>query len=703
MAVCTAFLLHCGGPETPVVINARVDTEIDFIYLYDIGRCDASEAEHASLFSVSINDDHRWGIYQPPNNPLRFSDIYIGSNAALEFAIALLPTSWDKPGDGVRFEIALETHSGETQILYSRYIDPKTNEEDRQWHFERVPIETFADDTANVVFRTYPSEDINEVNSLYDWSIWGEPRLLSDGRPERRVVPDRPNILLLTLDTTRVDFLSCYGSEWVQSPNLDRLAEEGVLFENAFSPNHSTNPTHLSLLSSLYPFTHEIPNNNIRLRRPIPTLPLIMKELGYSVAVALSVSHLDNIMGAQMNGVDHYLIPSDNRSIRPDFMTVSAMIDTLEQMEDDPFFFWGHFFNPHAPYFAVSPEHRMYYYGDPRDPAHSSMASQYSHPVWRLDDPGSWVYGITDYDYFIREYGSEITSLDRQIGRLMNALDRLGMRDNTLIVVTSDHGESFGEHGVHFDHWTLHWEDIHVPLIISHPRVLPHGVRIEADVNTIGIAPTILDMIGELDIPMAQTFEGHSLREYWEGEAPQPRLIVSDGTFGNATAVWDNEYKVIWELRDSSFHDGFAVHEDRVSVYDRINDPNEQNPVTVFLWRDDGRIDAFVPPDAPINGKPFRGEQYYNVKERKSIKQLPSLEELRDWFARDGIEPADDDLVERIQTLLSYMLDRVRKPGIYELIYQISGMPEWLSLFDEDTGEVDAVMIEHLRNLGYIQ
>ena len=695
-------LAGCGGEEPAEPVEMVVDASVDFIYRFDEKRFQASNEEYVYHAPLMINDRYEWMFFEHAPCTLRFPEVYIGPDASLQFAIAMLPKSWVKEGDGVRFEIDIEIPGQGTQNVYSRYINPKANQDERRFIDEKVALTEIQDVTATVIFRTFRGETAADQNNDSDWAVWGHPRLVSNGRVAERLPENEPNVMVITIDTTRADYLRAYGNDWVQTPTLDRLVEGGVLFENAYSVSCYTNPSHLSILTGVSPLVHEIPDNASHLPAAVPALPVIMQSLDYHAGASVSVYHLAVILETIEKSLDLYDKPSDRYPVRPDFMTAQAAIQGLESVRDGkPFLYWVHFFFPHAPYLAISPEHKMYYEGDPTAPSHNSMEGVY-HPNWTPGITDDWLTEITDFEYTLREYGAEITSTDRMLGRLIEALERQNRLENTILVITADHGESFGEHGIYFDHWTTHYQDIHVPLLIYYPKSLPQNERYSELVSTMDIAPTVLDLLDMQGSMMGQFMEGVSLRPLWQGESLPPRIHYSDASFGNSTAAWDEQYKVIWQLRNSAFAETHYNFHDRVMVYDRQADLKEQDPIAIFTWQPAGSLTPVEAPDPLPLPLAFEGEQYYEIKRQKQNYQPPSVDALKNWFDEYEESTPDQPSLERIRALMVHMAERMNESSIFAKIRDVPELDRFLDQYESEAGELDPEMIEHLKSLGYL-
>ncbi|MGD9873261.1 MAG: sulfatase-like hydrolase/transferase [Kiritimatiellia bacterium] len=280
------------------------------------------------------------------------------------------------------------------------------------------------------------------------------------------VLRPRPmNLLMITLDTTRADYLGCYGKSDAATPNLDRLAREGVLFEYAYSGVPLTLPSHTTMMTGLRPPEHNLRINGENALNPeITTLAEIVGKRGYRTGAFIASFVLDARFGLSQ-GFEEYNDdvtggdPSEEglRAYRPGSDVADAVIPWIESTAHRPFFCWVHFFDPHKPYH----EHRNLF-GDV---------------------------------YAGRPYEAEIAYMDQQIGRIIKTLENSGRLDRTLIVVVGDHGESLGEHNELYHGNTLYNSGLHVPLIFRLPGKIPAGRRFAQRISLDRIFPTALDVL----------------------------------------------------------------------------------------------------------------------------------------------------------------------------------------------------------------
>ncbi len=307
-----------------------------------------------------------------------------------------------------------------------------------------------------------------------------------------------PNVLLVTLDTTRADHLGAYGHPTVQTPMFDGLAAQGVLFETAVAQASVTGPSHTTVLTGLGTWSHGSLLNGIPLTADAETLPERLRARGYQTAD----------FGLPKGGSE--LLPwrvkdAAARRLNPDYVlervgerTVDDALDWMTQAEG-PWFLWVHLFDAHGPYDPPPPFDTLYYSGDPRDPSHTSMA-QVSNVAAYLAPS---LEGITDVDWVIAQYDGEISYQDKQLGRLLE-----GAGTDALVVVTGDHGESLGDNGV----WFNHGDDLtvaatQVPFALRWPEKVPAGVRVADPVELTDLLPTIYELLGE---PIPEGLDGRS-------------------------------------------------------------------------------------------------------------------------------------------------------------------------------------------------
>jgi len=297
----------------------------------------------------------------------------------------------------------------------------------------------------------------------------------AEAGPAAAAAPPKLNLLVVTIDTLRADRVGAYGYGPAKTPTMDALARRGFRFARAFSHVPLTLPSHCTLFTGLLPLAHGVRDNGERLGPAPMTLAEIARAQGYATAAVVGAFPLDSRFGLS-RGFDTYddLYGSRNRVRDMAFVErraedVNARVgEWIGAHGQAPFFLWVHYFDPHAPY-------------DPPPPFDKEFAG--------------------------REYDGEIAYTDECLGRLLKALDGTGRAADTVIVVTSDHGEGLGAHEEKTHGIFVYDTTLHVPLIIAGPR-LPSGRTAEAQVGLTDVLPTILDL---LEWPAPKGLPGRSL------------------------------------------------------------------------------------------------------------------------------------------------------------------------------------------------
>lgn len=310
--------------------------------------------------------------------------------------------------------------------------------------------------------------------------------------------PSQPtNVLLITLDTTRADRLTPYGFMDARMPALERLAREGVVFDQAVTVAPLTLPAHASLLTGLFPPSHGVRSNaGPALAAGYQTLAELLHAQGYRTGAFVSSVVLDADRGLAQ-GFDRYGgVPDPEETAgrqlqRRADAVVTDTLDWLTTIGGAPWFVWTHLYDPHRPY-------------EPPEPYRS-----------RHFDP----------------YVGEIAFADAQIGRMLAALDANGRLDDTLVIVAGDHGESLGDHGEAGHGRTLYESVLRVPLIVGVPLSatsrVARGSRVGSVVRLVDIVPTVLAVLG---LPLPQS-DGHSLMSRLRGERPGDLEAYAEATY----------------------------------------------------------------------------------------------------------------------------------------------------------------------------
>lgn len=401
--------------------------------------------------------------------------------------------------------------------------------------------------------------------------------------------PASPNVLLIVLDTVRADRLSSYGYDRPTTPNLDALATQSIQFEHAYATSSWTLPTHASLMTGLLPSEHGATVRRTRspLHSRFPVLSEALAARGYTTGgFVANTTWLTPWMGLH-RGFLHYeshyfslldafrrtffgrqiwrtVSPRLGRSFEPRPSAphlISALESWLDRMPRRPYFVFLNFMEAHAPN-PVPPSYRGRFRGtSPKSRVHLGEETL---TEARREFRERWS----------GEYDSALSYLDSQLGVLFDQLRQRGQFENTLIIVTSDHGEAFGRHGL-FDHANALYEElIHVPLIVRLPGGINAGLRIPQRVSLRDVPATAMDILGFTP----HSLGGHSLAEFWRNPSAPGRPVIAevDGApFPDVPPYWPvrkgwlkSIIKGEWKL---------ILHEDgSVELYDLAKDRLEK-------------------------------------------------------------------------------------------------------------------------------
>jgi arylsulfatase A-like enzyme len=342
----------------------------------------------------------------------------------------------------------------------------------------------------------------------------------------------RPNVVLISLDSVRADHLSCYGYSRPTSPHLDRLAAEGTLFTRAYSASSWTVPSHMTMLTSLWPSLHGVDTWKKHLDPARVTLAERFRDAGYDTAAFVSGPSLHAAFGFDQ-GFRLYnntmafspedfqagdpTLPSTIAHARSHQLVTGPRVSELvrrwlDQEATRPFFLFVHLWDPHYDYIPPPPYDKMFDSGYRGTFDFSHLDSNRD---IRADMP------LRDEEHLVALYDGEIAATDGVIGELIESLERHRLLDGTLVVITADHGEEFFEHGGKAHFRTLFDEVIHVPLIFRLPGRVRAGQRTEVIFDAVHLMPTILGIAGITAGPEAR---GRDLEGILRGEPPPDDL-----------------------------------------------------------------------------------------------------------------------------------------------------------------------------------
>lgn len=350
----------------------------------------------------------------------------------------------------------------------------------------------------------------------------------------------KPNVLLITLDTTRADHIGCYGDSRAETPSLDRLAAEGTLAERVYTVAPLTLPAHASIFTSRYPPSHGVRDNaDFRLPESETTLAEHLRRCGWSTSAVVASIVLAGALGVSQ-GFETYdepvappLAPGSGKRVlyspiedRTASEVTDAALRALSRARR-PFFLWVHYYDPHYEYAPPAP--------------------------WLVRFSG-------------RPYDGEIAYMDAEVGRLLESLRKSGLLDTTLVAVVSDHGEGLGDHGEETHGLFLYDATVRVPLILRLPGAVPAGKRFAATVSSVDLVPTLLDLLSLPPLPAAQ---GKSFARALRGGAASERgPVYSESIYPERLYGWAPLFALRTDGRE-------FIEAPDPEIYDLASDPGE--------------------------------------------------------------------------------------------------------------------------------
>lgn len=372
--------------------------------------------------------------------------------------------------------------------------------------------------------------------------------LLAACREEPGRLPGDAPVIIISIDTLRADRLPAYGSKRVSTPAFDRLAADGIVYENAYAHVPLTLPSHVSLLSGTLPFENGV-RSNLGYRfdpKGAPTLPRLLAGRGYKTGGAVSayVLRAETGMGPLFDWYDDSLEVYESATLgalqRPGHETVRRAVQWIDGLGSKKFFLFLHLFEPHTPY-------------EPPEPFKSQYADAYD---------------------------GEIATTDAILAAFLADLDERGLYDDALVILLSDHGEGLGEHGEAEHGMLLYRESLHVPLIVKLPGRRLAGRRVAAPAQLVDVLPTVLSLAGETVPPK---LPGLSLLDLAEGKATAERSVYSETLYPRIHLGWS-------ELRSVTDARHHYIEGPKPELFDIVADPRETRNLRDERRRDSVRM-----------------------------------------------------------------------------------------------------------------
>ena len=522
-------------------------------------------------FTLGKRDEYRNVIYL--HSPVTISfPVTVPQNGFLHFGMGI--AAKDAP---VKFEVSVSGVAGE---MFSKVItDPEV------WDDGAINLARWSGKKINLQLRT-ESEHAGAV------ALWANP-ILSSSK-----LPALPNVLIYTVDTLRADHASLYHYQRDTTPFLSKFGANGVVFEDCQAQSTWTKSSIASMMTSLYSFTHGIMNDSGTIPPGAATIAEQLREAGYVTASIVASPFVGRSTGLE-RGFDYLMefpVIRRQRNARTDGETDSGALNRvifpwLDRHHDEPFFLYAHSTDPHAPYGPPPPFDAKF--ANPAQNAefnrnYARFRTNHEYGGGAMISPEmcqkAGINGNRFLGQAVDRYDAEVLHNDYSFELLIDKLKQLGVLDNTLIIVMSDHGEEFWDHGWTAHGHTVYQELTHAVLLLWNPSLLPTPRRVKEPVQLIDVMPTIFDL---LKLKAPPIMEGQSLEPLARGHHFQRSGLVIASRFAaaqpiglvpeNATdsfAIIDEHWKFIY--RNKSAHTGAK----KVELYDRSSDRAERHDVS---------------------------------------------------------------------------------------------------------------------------
>lgn len=499
----------------------------------------AQRVGRLAMFPRVRDGDSRLSLLAPAGTRYDF-ELTLPENAVLKIGLGYLPPA-EEPGLPVRFSVFM-TSEGGGGVLLDEEI---TTRVDGDWLEHRLDLSEFGGQTIDLTLQTRASVEQDQV-----WAAWGTPEIVRADAPEAG-----PDVILISLDTLRADRLGSYGYSRPTSPNLDAFAERSVRFASAVSQAPWTRPSHDSMFSGFYPSARE--------RARAPVVAELLRAAGYRTEALTGGGQMDFRLGFA-RGFDAYRV----------FDWVKDLDELARWLDGSSHrrrFLFLHTYEIHDPYthaeFVTGPTE-----GEP--PTYSNAR----HLRLRGQLTGEQKELVSDL------YDGGIAYTDREIGRLFELFESQGVFDRSIVVVTSDHGEQFWEHGSWRHGMNLYDHQLMVPLIVYLPPELARRVGgrrgvagrvVERQVRLVDLVPTLMEL---LELPLGHRVDGRSLYPLFTGEDLPPVDAFSERLnirYKEAKALRSERYKYVFSFPKAAGKSR-GIPEAR-ELYDLTRDPGEQN------------------------------------------------------------------------------------------------------------------------------
>jgi len=521
-------------------------------------RADEYESDPTSelIFKPGIGKENRTALLFSPSTKITFP-VKIPAEAILDFGLGArsLGSEGKRFGDETNsFEVCLIDENNQEINLFSQMARGNLSE---QWQDIRLDLSAYAGFRGKISWNWKMEPDAIPQKVLF----LANPTLMSPPSSKEK----SPNVILYLVDSLRADRLGCYGNPANISPEIDRWAQDKIQFEACYTQAPWSLPALTSLFTAYYPYTHKTFFLGDRLN--FPTLAQMLRKKGYTTA-----SFSENIVTSHLSGLDRGFDLQDFNTVDTD-----RLQEWIKKNRFYPFFLYIHVQNPHLRYLPPKeflPEGITTQQAEKINRDYMKLSS-YQSFSGNLDDLKNTGNALQEKLGQIlpdirKLYDSEVTTADYRFGRFLRMLDKFNLEDETLIILTANHGEEFAEHGELLHGRSLYNSALQVPLILHLPGPARHGMNINEPVGLIDVFPTIMDILGQRG-PHAQ---GISLLPTILGRPgrKERKIFAARNSFKEfSLARGKKNISMIGERWKAIYNQD----PDTMELYDLINDPEE--------------------------------------------------------------------------------------------------------------------------------
>ena len=497
------YLLLTFGGTVPIE-GQDVAVAVDSIWIRD--QAEPSKTARAPSYgglvaSVRLGDEEREAMALSRDSTLRYH-VMVPADGSLGFGVGVegegvVPFAIEVTADGYPItEVLSGTASG-------------------AWADHKVDLSRFAGQTVRI--------DLHARGEGAGRLAWNSPRILVPTPPQRNLEPAK-NVVVLVIDTLRADKLRPFNPQTrVKTPAIDQFASEGVVFELAQAPENWTKPSVASILTGLHPQTHQQKTGEAALPSSAVLLSEHLKEQEFATGSFIANGYVSDRFGFDQGWDDYTNYIREEKSTEAKDVFAEAG-NWIEAHKDGRFFAYIQTIDPHVPYDPPGKYLQMYDSSDYSGQVRPRMTGDLLEKAKR--NPPQVIFDASDKRRLLALHDGEITKHDHFFGAFLERLGALGLADDTLIVVTSDHGEEFEDHGSWGHGHSVYQELLHVPLMFRLPKRLEGGTKVGDAVSTLDICATVTELLG---VPAMEHNEGHALVGLMLGEAPaQPSVAFSD-------------------------------------------------------------------------------------------------------------------------------------------------------------------------------